>query len=192
MITFRGLALVAIAFFTFLLARFTQVGWLYLLDAMLWGAILVSVVMPWLAIASLSAHRRLLRHGKSGDSANPVEEETVDIELQLSNRGFWPRYLLSVSYECAIASPSERLQRFFVTHLAGRDELSLISRVECHRRGLHHLGPIVVESKAPFGLFRRRKKTLDPLSVLVYPKVYPLNRLALTPNPPKDVLGDSP
>lgn len=180
MITFRGLALVAIAFFTFLLARLTQVGWLYLLDAMLWGAILVSVAMPWLAIASLSAQRRLLRHSKFAASTNPVEDETVDIELRLANGRFWPRYLLSVSYECALASPGERLQRFFVTHLAVRDKLSLVSTVECHRRGFHHLGPIMVESKAPFGLFRRRKKILDPLSVLVYPKVYPLNRLALT------------
>ena len=94
MITFRGAALVAIAIFIFLLARLTQVGWLYLLDAILWGAILLSLVLPWLTVTRLSARRWLVRHEGSSTSPGPWEGETVDVVLSLENGTFWPRYLL--------------------------------------------------------------------------------------------------
>ena len=71
MITFRGAFLVATAlrapaFFTFLLARLTQVGWLYLLDAVFWGLILATPspsastkalpeTLPWMAVAGGSS-----------------------------------------------------------------------------------------------------------------------------------------
>ena len=76
MITFRGAFLVATAFFTFLLARLTQVDWLYLLDAVFWGLILLSLALPWMAVASLSVRRRLTRPqgrpGATGPSLGPT------------------------------------------------------------------------------------------------------------------------
>ena len=65
-ITFRGGVLVATGVFAFLLARLTQVPWLYMLDAILWGAILLSLVVPWLAVMSLSARRRIVRREGEG------------------------------------------------------------------------------------------------------------------------------
>ena len=179
MITSRGAALVATAAFTFFLARLTQVGWLYLLDAMLWGVILLSVVLPWLTVMSLVARRKLVRRQGSPGSPGPAEGETVQVELCLENRRPWPRYFLSASYNSPLANPDERGQRFFVSCLDARASLALVSTVDCYRRGPHKFGPVDVESKAPFGLFRRRRRLSSPLSVLVYPQVFPLNRLAL-------------
>lgn len=179
MITFRGGFFIAAAFFTFLLARLTQVGWLYLLDAMFWGMILVSFALPWLAVMSLSARRRLVRAEGPAGSPGPSEDETVQVELWLENGRAWPRHLLSVEYQCPIAGPADVHQRFFVPRLDGGTSLALVSTVQCQRRGLHHLGPVTVESKAPFGFFRRRRRLPSPLSVLVYPRVYPLHRLPL-------------
>ena len=179
MITFRGAVLVAIGIFTFLLARLTQVGWLYLLDAALWGVVLFSFVLPWLSVMTLSVRRRVVRLGATLSSLGPSEGETVQLELWLDNGRRWPRYFLSVSYDCPIASPAEQGQRFFVPRLDGGDSLLLASDVECYRRGMHEFGVVTVESKAPFGLFRRRVRLRSPLSVLVYPQVFPLQRLAL-------------
>ena len=179
MITFRGAVLVAIGIFTFLLTRLTQVGWLYLRDAALWGVVLFSFVLPGLSVMTLSVRRRVVRLGATMSSLGPSEGETVQLELWLDNGRRWPRYFLSVSYDCPIASPAERGQRFFVPRLDGGDSLLLASDVECHRRGLHAFGIVTVESKAPFGLFRRRVRLQSPLSVLVYPQVFPLQRLAL-------------
>ena len=179
MITFRGAALTAAAILTFFMAKLTQVGWLYLLDALLWGAILISAVMPWLAVAYLSAHRRVIREGDHSRSPGPAEGETVQVELLLENAKAWPRFFLSVTYHCPLASPEERWPRFFVASLPGRNSLPLVNAVQCHRRGLHQFDSIIVESKAPFGLFRRRRRLPSPLSVLVYPQVHPLSRLPL-------------
>ena len=179
MITFRGVFLVATAIFTFFLARLTQVGWLYVLDAVLWGVILLSVVMPWLAVMSLRAGLRLRQAETNPGPPGPAEGDAINLELILENLKPWPRFLLSASFNCPLAGPGQRLQRFFVPKLAARSSLPLVNEVECYKRGLHQFHEVVIESKAPFGLFRRRRRLTSHLSVLVYPQVVPLSRLQL-------------
>jgi uncharacterized protein (DUF58 family) len=53
------------------------------------------------------------------------------------------------------------------------------SQVAAYQRGLHHLGRVIVESSASFGLFRRRARLGQSQPVLVYPQVYQLQRVAL-------------
>ena len=178
-ITLRGAVLVASAIFTFILARLTQVGWLYVLNAFLWGSIILSLMLPWLTVMSLSARRRLVIQEGGDASSGPTEGETVRIELFLENPRRWPRYLLSVSYDCPLVSPGEETQRVFLPRLGRGTSLAYSTTVECYRRGLFHFGPVTMECRAPFGLFRRRKQTPSPLSVLVYPQVHDLNGLAL-------------
>jgi hypothetical protein len=38
----------------FFLAGATRVGWMMVLDAVLWGAIVISAAMPWLSIGRLA------------------------------------------------------------------------------------------------------------------------------------------
>ena len=179
MITLRGVAMVATAMFIYLLARLTQVGWLYLLDAMVWGSIILSLILPFLATLSLSAKRNVVRsQGKTG-STGPAEGETVRLELALKNERPWSRYLLSVDYDCPLAAPDSRSQRFFVPRLDGDSTLDLAASVTCYKRGLHQMGVVTVESRAPFGLFRWRTRLDAPLSVLVYPEVHAMERLPL-------------
>ena len=87
--------------------------------------------------------------------------------------------LLSARYYCPLAPPEERWRKFFVHHLPGRGSVALVGSVECYRRGLHQFEEIVVESKAPFGLFRRRRRLTTSLSVLVYPQVFALEKIPL-------------
>lgn len=141
MITARGAALVATAIFTFLLARLTQVGWLYLLDAMLWGVILLSLAVPWLAVTSTIARRRILRVEGNAGSLGPSEGEVIQLQLSLEDPKPWPRYLLSAGFECPLAPPSDRWQRYFLNRISGRDSMTLVSELRCNRRGLHELGP---------------------------------------------------
>ena len=178
MITLRGIVLVVGAILLYLLARLTQVSWLYMADALLWGTVFVSLIAPWISVTGLLARRRLLGH-TGAPSPWPAEEDDLQIELQLESHRFWPRLLVTASYECPLASPEAQLQRFFLPGLAGRGSVTVSSNVRCYRRGLHQLGLIVVESRAPFGLFRQRRRLAAPLSVLVYPRVFPLKRLPL-------------
>ena len=178
MITARGVILVVVAIFIYLLARLTHLGWLYLLDAPLWGTILLSLTLPWIAWGVPTARLRMVRHGQ-GTVPGPSEGEVVELELELENRRRWPSYLISVSYYCPLASPDETWQRFFVPRLGRGASAALVSRLKCHHRGLYEFGTVIAESKAPFGLFRRRSRLTAPISILVYPLVYPLRRVPL-------------
>jgi uncharacterized protein (DUF58 family) len=179
MITGKGVGFLIVAILVFLLARLTQVGWLYLMDAVLWGIVLLSAVLPWLGVAFLEARRRVEHGGAPEGRSGPAEGEPVQIELSLQNRAFWPRFFLSVSYECSLANPEHRWPRFFIGKLGGSSQFSVSSSVTAYQRGPHYLGRVIVESSGPFGLFRRRVRLDESQPVLVYPQVYPLQRMAL-------------
>ena len=177
MITSKGLGFLAVAVVVFLLAGLTQVGWVYLVDAVLWGIILLSVVIPWVSVAFLSAERHIELLSPNSNSPAPAEGDLLQVSLSLRNRALWPGYFLGMFYDCPVAAPENHRQQFFVTEVTRSGKVSLKSTVEAYRRGMHQLGPLLVESSAPFGLFRRRAHLTGCYPLLVYPKVYPLRRL---------------
>ena len=179
MITGKGAGFLAAAIALFVLGNLTQVGWLYLTDAVLWGIILVSAVVPWLNIFPLRAERSIESPDETGGSPGPTEGGLVAIGITLRNPTFWPRYVVSLFYDCPLEAPSRRMQRFFVSELAGFGQVAMLSNVAAYQRGSHQLGPLMMEASAPFGLFRRRIRLAGPETVVVYPKLYPLTRLAL-------------
>lgn len=185
MITAKGIGFLVAAVILYLLTRLTQVGWLYLVDAVLWGLIILSAAVPWMSTAFLTSQRRVESTSPSKESPGPVEGEPPEITLTLHNRGFWPNYVLSLFYESTVAPPAQRLHRFFVTQFARPGQVSMVSTVQAYQRGMHTLGPVVAESSAPFGLFRRGVKLTGPQQVLVYPLVIPLGRLALSEAAPR-------
>ncbi len=165
MITIKGVGFLLVAILVYVLARVTQVGWLYLIDALLWGIILLSAVLPWLGVVFLDGRRRLSdrssplenrAENRAEKPAGPAEGEPVQIELSLHNRVLFPRFFLRILYDCPFADPESRLRRFFVAKLDGSRRLPMESTVVAHQRGPHQLGPVEVESTAPFGMFRRR------------------------------------
>ena len=80
-----------------------------------------------------------------------------------------------------------RWQRFFAANLVGHGSVKLTSRMQCRHRGLHRFGPVTIESQVPFGLFRRRNSHPATLSLLVYPRAYPMRELGLF----RGAVGDS-
>ncbi len=179
MITAKGVGFLIAAVLLFFLARLTGVGWLYLVDSVLWGMILLSALLPWLGVARLEAQRRVELPGAPEGATGPAEGDSVHIELSLRNRAFWPRFFLSLSYDCSLAAPESRRQRFFIANLAGSSRFSMSSTMVAYQRGMHSLGPVEANASAPFGLFRRRVWLDRRLPVLVYPQVFPLERLPL-------------
>ena len=175
MITTRGAGFLAAAVALFFLARLTQVGWVYLLDSVLWGALLLSAVMPRLTTLFLAAQRSLPPPGVSGAKAWPSDGGQIDIQVTLRNRVFWPRFLLNLDYRCPPAQPQR--VRLFVAKLNGSQRARLTSTIDLHQRGNHLLGPVFAESSAPFGLFRRRCELTPAEPLLVYPMVHTLARL---------------
>ena len=178
MITTKGLGFLVVAVVLFLLAGLTQVGWVYLVDAVLWGIIVLSAAFPWLGFAFVSAERRVEPANPRADTPGPAEGDLFRVSVTLRKRAFWPSYFLGMFYDCPASAPENHRQQFFVTEMYRSGKVSLESTIEAYRRGLHQLGPLVAESSAPFGLFRRWARLTGSYPLLVYPKVYPLRRLA--------------
>ena len=179
MITAKGAGVLAAALGIYLLARLSQVGWLYLVDAVFWGALVLALVMPWLGVVFISAQRSASPADRSKTGGQLSEGAQLDITVSLKNRLFYPRFFHAIKFTSGLSGPDEAEQRYFVAQLPGSGTLNLDSRSEAYMRGLHHLGPVMLESSAPFGLFRRRRKLTEWQPILVLPRVYPLNRLTL-------------
>ena len=180
MFTARAVGFLVLAVFLFLLGGVTNVGWVRIVDAVIWGMLGLSLLLQWLSVKAVDARRRVVKIEHSAGSLSPMEDDIATVELELENGWFWPRFFLSAAYEAPSESPESRWHRFFVANLSGHGRVRLESGVRCYRRGLHRFDPVTIESRAPFGLFRRRRRVEAPLSLLVYPRAYPLRRLALT------------
>ena len=179
MITAKGAGVLAAAVAIYLLARLSQVGWLYLVDSVFWGALILALVMPWLGVVFISAHRSVSPGDRTKPGGRLSEGDQVNITISLKNRHFYPRFFHSVKFDSPLAGPDGKERRFFVGHLPGSGFLELESTIEAYQRGLQRLGPVILESSAPLGLFRRRRTLARSQPMLVLPRVYPLNRLIL-------------
>ena len=181
MITARGLVLVCAGVMVFVLAEVTRIGWLLLFDAVLWGATVINAVMPWLATGGLHARRNVVGWDGRGDKPGPMEDDAVEFQVKLENRGLSPAIFVTVNFNCAGRPTDPQKERLLIAWLGGHRQMSATARVRFDRRGLHRLPAVTVESRVPFGLFRRSRHLGEPGQIIVLPKVYPIGRL--------DVLG---
>ena len=188
MITRRGVGVVISAIAIFFLASVTRVGWLHLADAVLWGMIVVGAVLPWLTVPGLRASRKIAT-GQSGDAVSPVVGDEIDVEVDLSSGGMFPRFLVTASYESSLTGGEKQRQRVFFTHLPGGSTTTGANTVSCDMRGRHEVGPLLVESAAPFGLFRRRRRVSAPFNVLVFPKWHAMSHVGLLEAPRGETEG---
>ncbi|MCH7787319.1 MAG: DUF58 domain-containing protein [Chloroflexi bacterium] len=179
MIKPRGIILIVGAIILFVLAGITRVGWILLFDTVLWGTIVVSAIMPWLAIGKLQVRRRVVGWDSEDGDLGPMEGDAVEFEIRLHNRGILPCMLVTVHYNWGIEAAEAGRERLFMAWLGRGRSLATSTKVRFGRRGLHSLPPVKVETSLPFGLFRRTKRVRETTEVLVLPKVYPIHRLAM-------------
>ena len=107
MITGKGAGFLAAAIALFMLGHMTQVGWLYLMDAVLWGIILVSAAVPWLNVFPLRAQRWIQGPDETGGAPSPTEGDPVAIRITLQNPTLWPRYVISAVLRLPVGGPQQ-------------------------------------------------------------------------------------
>jgi len=166
-ITRRGIGFVLTAVAAFFIASATRVGWVHLADAILRGVVILSAVTPWLSVYGLTVKRDKRFISKS-NLLGPVEGQSLDVDINLVNKWWIPRFLLNVQYSIT----SQRTETDESVVLVGigpraNSEGSSIAEISTH--GAHKLSEVSVESMGLFGLFRRRRTFTASNSVLVYP-----------------------
>src|ERR687896_85904 len=152
LVVFLGLVL-------YLIASNVGAGWLYVIVAALAGIVLISIPLPWLGVRHVGITRRAPVVATAG--------EPFECSLEIENNGSLPRYMLEV--EDSFAGD---LGRAVAMRVRRGETETLGYTVENPRRGIYAGGDVVVESRAPFGLFYGRRRTRAASDTVVYPRTF--------------------
>lgn len=175
MLPTKGGAVVAIVGLTlFGLAWHTHIGWFYLADAVAWGLIVANLALSGVNMRGLSVRRMLL----TSDPKDIFEDDVIRLAIEVGNRSFFPKLFMTVLEDCPLAAPGDAEQAFLIGSVATKGQAIVEYSVRCYRRGVYSFGPVQLETSAPFGLFRARKKLEAPFQVTVYPQLLPVAAMA--------------
>lgn len=108
----------------------------------------------------------------------PIPLAWLDIEDQLP-QGIVPA---SAALRRNLTSGIDSLSH--ATAVAWYERIRWRYQVEVVGRGEYHIGPARMESGDPFGFFRSRKIATRQDTLVVYPKVYPLDEIGIPPARP--------
>jgi uncharacterized protein (DUF58 family) len=160
-------------------ANQTQVGWLYVVSAMLLGILLAAWAFNRGALKSFNAKRKIEKA-----SEDLHEGDEVAISLQLNNLANLPRAHLALVETCPLAPPDspEYEQRIFIPSL--HESLSYEYRTTVHRRGLQIFPSLKLASRAPFGFYERKGENKLDTPILVYPELKRLSAFELLDKQP--------
>jgi uncharacterized protein (DUF58 family) len=150
------------------------------LGALVLAVGLVSRAWAALALVGLSYDRRL-------DADRAFPGDTLTLALTLDNRKFLPLSWVRVeeTISPALVEPGDPAVTFaddgasarlaIVTPLAWYRRAKLTRTIRCRRRGCYTIGPARLMSADVFGLFVRARVAAPEATVLVYPRLYPVN-----------------
>lgn len=170
--TKAGVGFMAAGVVVYVMDSQTQVGWLYMIDAVIWSMLLLSAFLPWWSLRALRIERQVwLPRDSNGPHgfATPMEDDTVDVRLTVSNRGRLARHLVKVVEGLPFEEPSRGPRTFLLSTVKPRSATAFTYTATCYRRGRYDSAEAVLESSAPLGLFVRRPRYALPVNVTVYP-----------------------
>ncbi len=181
---FNWLALLVVAFFVIAaVGVFMSQGFVVAFGIMGLAASAIAIGWHRIALEELSydleiSHQR----AEVGD--------TVPITVSLVNRKPVPLAWVKVEDEFpdavrvvggdVVQNSNTRIQSLrHLTSMSWYERIRWDYEVNCTRRGLHHMGPVTIESGDPFGFVRTRKVQQHQSSILVLPRTVPLTDLGL-------------
>lgn len=176
--TLRAVTLLVAAFLVYLFGNQTQVGWMFVMSALLAGTVLAAWLLNRHSLRGVEIARKV------GESPNAelYEGETVTVELAFHNTIRLLAAQIRATECCPLAesgSPQRKLDLFVPLLLPRRGGVDFEYEVEIDRRGVHEFPPLELSSRAPFGFFCRHRRIDLPTHVLVYPEVRRLRHFRL-------------
>lgn len=181
--TSRTTAFLVTALLLYFFANQTQVGWIYVMTALMAGVVLAAFWLGRNALKGIGAERTVL------PNEPPHEGEAVSVSLTFHNA--LTDSHIRTTEQCPFAEPESEAKRIsiFIPSITRNAPVKLEYEVTADRRGLHEFPPLQLETPAPFGLFRRKRTLNVPTRVLIYPEVKPIRRLALFDRRPSALLS---
>jgi uncharacterized protein (DUF58 family) len=159
----RAAALLVGAGVLFLIGTMVQAGWLYVIAALMLGAIAAGVILPSVALRGVTAD--LL-----GPAEVPQGEETL-VELRLANTRRGVRWSL-VAHDAHLQAAD-----VFLAALGPRERAEIATLRTPTRRGEIVTRRVTLRSGAPFGVAERTRRLPVEARTLVLPRVFRLGEL---------------
>jgi len=165
----------------YFLAVQSQIGWLYLFDAIIWSLLLLSVALSWHSLRSLHVEREvLLPRVSRWQQGGLFEDGEVEVRLKITNRGRLARHFVKLLEECPFEYPDKREKAFLIASIKPGATTRFTYQATCYRRGHYPDAAITVQSSSPLGLVIRRRTFTLPLKLTVYPCFYPMTGLPVS------------
>ena len=142
---------------------------LYLMLGLMLSILLLSMVLSEVALARIRVRRRLPDRAFAGTTC------LVEITLENAKKRV-PSFSLEVE-DRAEGEPTER--RCYFLKVGPRSEQVAAYRRAPQRRGLLQLSGFHLGTRYPFGLVEKTRLVDAPQELLVYPKLHPVDALAL-------------
>lgn len=174
-----------IAIILYFLANQTQIGWIYVISAGIIGLLLAAFLYDRRLLAAIDLERTVRPVSASRSAAAELtlptffEDDPVEVILRLQTRSLRPAFMLSGAEQCPFAPPAEQVQALFAPALFKGRPLALSYQTLADRRGVYPFSAIPLRSTGPFGFFAAKRTVPAPGDILIYPRYYPLKRLAL-------------
>ena len=159
----------------YLIANQSQIGWLYLFDAIIWSLLVLSAILPWYSLKSLRVECQVLlptSARRQPQLGGPLEDETVEVKLKVTNSGRLARHFIKVLADCPFEQPPKRHRAFLLSSLNPRSATVFSYTATCYRRGYYTSSSTTLQSDGPLGLLVRRRTFQLPLNLTIYPTYY--------------------
>lgn len=175
--------LMVLAIVLLLAAWFNQIAVVILLGLVL-SAIGIAKLWSRLSLVGVSCQRIF-------SELRAFPDEYIEMKLRVENRKLLPLPWLRVNVEMPIQFtsdipllPSDKPDFGVLSNLASLRWYSAISwryRLYCQKRGYYRLGPITITSGDIFGLYPRSITESSVDHIIVYPKIFSIGELGITP-----------
>jgi len=176
--TKTGFIFIISGVFVYFLANQTQIGWVYLFDALIWSLLVLSAVITRHGLKSLKVTRQvLLPKSKQTQLGGAIEGETVEVQLMVTNFGRFARHFIKILENCPFAPPQKRWQDFFIPRLESKSTTTFYHQIACYKRGHYPSATITLQVSDPLGLMVKKRSFELPLNLTVYPIYYQMEGL---------------
>jgi len=161
----RRNALIFLSGIFFLIAWNREVNLLYGMFALVSATVIVAIILPRFALNGIEVCRTL------PDAA--FEGEEVEVCVTMTNCGHRSRFMVEALDAIPAAAPHEREPLVFAGRIVGRSKRNFTYRLNCYKRGLYTVGPLLLRSAYPLGLAWSEQDG-DPVqrTLLVYPSMF--------------------
>ncbi len=212
----RTLFVAAVVFYLF--ANQTQVGWLYVISALLIGlvvaawwlnrGVLKGIAAEWEDPSIPRPLSPTQAGGKGGKTAQSLdlsggeryEGDNIEVGLTVVKTKAPGTAQVRIEARCPLVEPgtpgsAQQPIKLFIPTLPSWQRLSYRLPVTIYRRGLYEFPPVKIACHAPFGFFAQRSEVPSSARILVYPEVRTLPSLdlldrRLAPQMPRQKAGN--